>query len=357
MKKPSFFIVGAARSGTTSLWQYLKNHPEVFMPEEELLKEPSFFSEDCGKRFDLSGYLSIFKKTLKNHKQVGEASVAYLTDPESSQRIYDFNPSAKIIIMLRNPAHRAYSLYSWMVQDGYEYASSFEKALQMEKNRVQETKSNWYKPNYYWGYLYFRSGLYHDQVERYLRLFRENVLIIKFEDFVNDIASYYREICSFLQIEPHLASHQIHNPSRAVYSARLLFVLRKLNNYILKENQKGVPISEISKNVKHKYVEIVNHLAEVTRLNTIEKISGKRILIKVIKYLNSLSDEFFYTHIQSKTQRDQLLNLGYKTGNPPKLKKKTQTRLLVRYESDIKKLSTLTGMDFSTWLEKRIKNG
>jgi hypothetical protein len=351
MKKPGFFIVGAARSGTTSLWQYLKTHPEVYMPEDELLKEPSFFSDDCGKKLGLTGYLSIFEQAHKNHKWIGEASVAYLTDPESARRIYDFNPEAKIIIMLRNPAQRAYSLYNWMVQDGYEYASTFEEGLTLEETRVHRKESNWYKPNYYWGYLYFRSGLYHDQAKRYLELFKEDVLIIKFEDFSINTASTYREVCSFLQIDPQHAPYQIHNPSHAVRSARILFILRKLNNYILQENQRGTPVSKISEKLKHKHTEIVNQLARVTRLNMVERISGKRILKKIENYLNAFSDEYPYRDIQSKTRRDQLLNLGLKPGKPPKLKKKTQNHLLNRFEPDIKKLSTLSGMDFSGWLE------
>jgi hypothetical protein len=179
----------------------------------------------------------------------------------------------------------------------------------------------------------------------------ENVLILKFEDFVSDFDSSYRSICSFLQIEPKLASLQTYNPSYAVRSARILFILRKLNNFILHENQRGIPLSKISENLKHKYSETVSQLAKVTRLNMIEKISGTRILKKAVEYLSSLSDEFPYRDIQEKTVRDQLLKLGLKPGRPSKVKRKTKTRLLIKYEPDIKKLSTLTGMNFSGWLE------
>lgn len=321
------------------------------MPEDELLKEPTFFSNDCGRINNLDEYLSIFKQANENHKWIGEASVAYLTDPETARKIYEFNPGAKIIIMLRNPAHRANSLYNWMVQDGYEYASTLEEALALEESRVQETRSNWYKPNYYWGYLYFRSGLYYEQVKRYLELFNEKVLIIKFEAFSRADAEGPRKVCSFLQIQPEDVPFQIHNPSYAVRSARILFVLRKLNNYIINENSRGIPLMEIVSKLENKYTEIVNQLADVTRFNIYEKISGKRILKKIADYLNSLPDPFSYRDIRSKSRRDQLLNYGLKPGRPFKLKKKTETSLIKRYETDIKKLTALTGIDFSDWLE------
>jgi len=67
----------------------------------------------------LDEYLALFKEANANHSLVGEASMAYLTGPSSAQEIHDFNPDAKIIIILRNPVDRAYSLYNWMVQEGY----------------------------------------------------------------------------------------------------------------------------------------------------------------------------------------------------------------------------------------------
>jgi hypothetical protein len=349
MKKPNLFIVGAARSGTTSLWQYLKSNPGVFMPEDELFKEPTFFS-DSGKKRGLDEYLAFFKQAKDTHKWIGEASVAYLTDPESAEKIYAFDPAAKIIIMLRNPADRAYSLYNWMIQDGYEYASSFEEALRLEKSRIEQKESDWYKPNYYWGYLYYRSGIYHEQVKKYLELFKQNVFIIKFEDFAADPEFSYRDVCAFLQIDPAPVSFNVHNPSHVARSARLLFVLRKLNNYIIARSRQGVPAAKIVDGLNMKHREIVDKLTRVTRLSLYEKILGKLILKKIGVHLKSLPDQFLYKDVSKKEDRDRLLRFGLKPGKPAKLKEKTRRFLLAKYEADITRLSALTGMDFSRWL-------
>ena len=353
MNKPNLFIVGAARCGTTSLWQYLKIHPAVYIPEDELLKEPTFFSREGGPKLELSDYLSIFKSAAENHKWIGEASVAYLTDPGTAQRICEFNPDAKIIIMLRNPALRAFSLYNWMTQEGYEYASSFQEALKLEETRVNQKKSDWYKPNYYWGYLYFNSGLYHDQVKRYLDLFKENALLIKFEDFARDPLCSYREVCSFLHIPEAPFPIYVHNPSRSARSARILFILRKLNNYIIRENKGGVPLKKISEDINGVYRETVDKLARVAPLSIHEKFLGRSISKKVADFLKNFPGQYPYKEIVSKLERDQLMHLGLKTGKPPTLNNRVRKHLLKKFAPDIEKLSDLTGRDWSEWLNDR----
>ena len=82
MSKPNFFIVGAAKSGTTSLWAYLKQHPDIYMPEEMDHKEPSYYCNNLGiEEYDV--YLQFFRNAGKA-KAVGEASTPYLTSPESA---------------------------------------------------------------------------------------------------------------------------------------------------------------------------------------------------------------------------------------------------------------------------------
>lgn len=349
IKKPNFFIVGAARAGTTSLWQYLQVHPKVYMPGDELFKEPTFFSND-GKKRELKDYLSLFNPAAAEHKWVGEASVAYMTDPGSARRIYEFNRSARIIIMLRNPADRAYSLYNWMVQDGYEYVSSFEEALAVEETRVQQRDSDWYKPNYYWGYLYFRSGLYYEQVKRYLELFKNQVLLLKFEDFVKEPGVVYGDVCSFLQVEPVKVRFHIHNPSYAVRSAKILFILRKLNNNIIRKNKQGIEIHNIIEGIDDMYGEIIKKLYPAARLSFYERIVLRGILKKIVGYLQGFSEPFPYRDIKSKEERDRLLVFGLKPGKPLALNRGTRRKLLKKYERDIEKLVELTGMDLSEWV-------
>ena len=112
MNKPNLFIVGAAKAGTTTLYSYLEKHTQVYMPKDELYKEPAFFSTK-GEKMGYEKYIDIFKSSTDRHKYIGESSTAYLTDSSSAQNLYDYNQGSKIIIILRNPVNRAYSLYKW----------------------------------------------------------------------------------------------------------------------------------------------------------------------------------------------------------------------------------------------------
>jgi hypothetical protein len=299
MKKPNFFIVGAAKSGTSTLWQHLKQHPAVFMPPNELDKEPAYFSP-LKRRRSFDQYLDLFQKAHDRHRRIGEASTAYLTDPASARLIQQFNPESKIIIILRNPADRAYSAYNWMVMEGYEYAWSFRRALHLERKRAGKTIPNYWEPEYYWNYMYGAAGMYYDQVRRFVELFEDNVLIIRFDDFIANLQSEYNRICSFLGVESDDISPSAQNVSRSVYSPVLQFVLRKLSNRL-------------------------NHYA-----------------IKHAGY-----------KITSKQKRDRLLQIGVREKNPQPLSAEFRGALLQNYTENFQKLSELTGTDYTAWLKGR----
>ena len=110
-KKPGFFIVGAPKCGTTSFYHYLRQHPQIFMPDN---KEPHYFGSDLKKRSDEfikteEEYLSLFKDA-DSSQMAGEASTFYLYSKAAQKEIKGFNPHAKIIIMLRNPIDFLHSL-------------------------------------------------------------------------------------------------------------------------------------------------------------------------------------------------------------------------------------------------------
>ena len=297
MTIPNFFIVGAAKSGTSSLWQYLKKHPEVFMPINDLDKEPAYFSPlKCKRKFPQ--YMALFKNAKSSHKRIGEASTAYLTDPKSPNLIHTFNSKSKILIILRNPADRAYSSYCWMVQEGYEYASTFQLALKLEQKRINKLIPNFWEPEYYCDYLYFRAGLYYEQVKRYIHLFGENTLVIRFEDFVNKFPPEYKKICNFLNICEHKVKPEIFNVSQEVYSPLIQFFLRKVSTRIINYRFKH-----------HNY------------------------------------------RIKSKKDRDRLITIGLRNKKPKPLKPKIKKYLLRKYQENIYKLTELTGIEFDNWLK------
>jgi hypothetical protein len=229
---PNFFIVGAARSGTTSLYAWLKEHPEVFMPQND--KEPSFFSSHYGLS-DWEKYLSLFTPG-KGKKAIGEASTPYLTSPESARWIRNELKDVRIIIVLRNPIERAFSLYKWMVMHGYEWLPAFEVAIEQENERFADPRFRKENPQYFWNYMYFRSGLYYAQVKRYLEVFgHEAVRIFLFDELCSEPHHVYKEVCSFLGVSTEFApslSHenQSHVPryATAQYYFRMMHGCRKL---------------------------------------------------------------------------------------------------------------------------------
>ena len=234
--KPNFFIVGAAKSGTTSLWMYLKQHPDIFMPETVNLKEPGYFCHLYGiKNYDK--YISIFEKA-KGKKAVGEASHAYLSSPESATWIKNFNPQAKIIIILRNSVERAYSLYNWMISEGYEWVSPFEKALEIEEKRLKDDNFKYNNPEYWYNYLYFISGLYSEQIQRYLNVFpNQQIRIYLFEDLINNSIGVTQQIYDFLEVDSTFTpdTTKIYNTKKTPKFIKLQFLCKqKLHKYLRK---------------------------------------------------------------------------------------------------------------------------
>lgn len=166
-KKPNFFILGAAKCGTTSLYNYLKHHPDIYMSP---VKEPCFFCETFQVVKNPVDYARLFEG-VENQSLIGEASHVYLTSPSSAVTLQAFFPGARFIVILRHPADRAYSLYHHMRRYGYETIGSFEKALAAEEKRFH---SKWFQNHcsqYLYNFLYFRSGLFAEQIQRYYKLF------------------------------------------------------------------------------------------------------------------------------------------------------------------------------------------
>ena len=234
-RHPNFFIVGAAKSGTTSLWMYLKEHPDIYMPPTLETKEPAFFCNIYGYR-DFDAYLRLFADA-KEEKAVGEASTSYLTSPESAAWIREVYPEAKIIIILRNPVERAYSLYNWMIREGYEWIAPFEKTLIVEKDRLADQHFKYHNLEYYYNYLYVHSGLYAAQVERYLKAFpKEQLHIILFDELETNPVAITQRIYDFLGVDSSfIPLVKIHNKTQIPFSVPAqYFIKQRLPKYLSK---------------------------------------------------------------------------------------------------------------------------
>ncbi|MFC1859917.1 sulfotransferase domain-containing protein [Thermodesulfobacteriota bacterium] len=201
--KPNFLIVGAAKSGTTSLHDYLRQHPDIFLPE---WKEPSFFIADPAgivhRTGTLFSYLQLFKNS-ENHTAIGEASTGYLYDEGAPKGIKKALGSIKILIVLRDPVEMSYSLYNHQVRKEGETLKTFEEALAVEHDRFKDPAFKQKCYGWHANFYYYHRGLYYEQVKRYLETFdSSNILIIRFKDIVAEPIRVVRKIFGFLGAEP-----------------------------------------------------------------------------------------------------------------------------------------------------------
>jgi hypothetical protein len=231
-RTPNLFIVGAPKSGTTSLYEYLRGHPQVFM---SVVKEPCYYSADLA--FDHSGNFLVYQRDAKLYdelfadagdaKVIGEASTRYLYSHDAPQLIHEASPEAHIVAMLRNPVDMIHSLHAHKLAAGTEDIADFEQALDAEADRAEgrrlPTHSN---PKLS---TYRDRARFGEQLPRWFDEFgRDRVKVIIFEDIVREPETEFRSLLEFLGIDPTYVpeSFSAHNPA---HGARSTLIRRVLN--------------------------------------------------------------------------------------------------------------------------------
>jgi len=205
--KPNFFIVGAPKCGTTALSAYLKEHKNIVISDP---KEPHFFATDMQKMRTTDNkeqYLKYFKDVTDQTFAIGDASVWYLYSKEAIKNIKQFNPDAKIIVMLRNPVEMVPSMHAQHLYRTDEDVKEFAEAWKLNESR--ELGNN--IPKYCrapQNLNYKKIALYAEQIERLYRYFpKEQVKIILFDDFKKDTKKIYEETLEFLNINKDGREH------------------------------------------------------------------------------------------------------------------------------------------------------
>ncbi len=203
MTLPNFLIIGAGKAGTTSVYEYLKQHPEVFV---SAIKEPNFFvyagqnplvvqrspETDFPVR-TLADYRALFRDAA-GARAIGEASPKYLLDPRAAERIRHHLPEVRLIVMLRHPAERAYSSYSMYVRDRLE-RRSFAQAIADEDLGIEDAAPRFGQK------CYVAGGYFARQLRVYLGLFdRAQIAIHLFEDLEADAVGLMRRLFGFLEV-------------------------------------------------------------------------------------------------------------------------------------------------------------
>jgi hypothetical protein len=206
-RMPDFFIVGNPKCGTTALYEMLRTHPQIYMPE---LKEPWYLAEDMIPRFQpprsasppqtLEDYLSLFDDAAAEQR-VGEASSSYLLSGTAASRIAELQPDARIVAILREPASFLRSLHMQLLRTHVEAKKDFAEALSLEPARREGRKvpRGSHRPQLL---MYSDHVRYVEHLQRYHAVFpQEQVLVLIYDDFRSDNAATVRRVRRFLGVE------------------------------------------------------------------------------------------------------------------------------------------------------------
>tara|TARA_B100001093_G_C26845339_1_gene1022509 strand:- start:367 stop:1194 length:828 start_codon:yes stop_codon:yes gene_type:complete len=249
--KLDFLIIGSQKAGTTSIFEVLKNHAEIFMPPE---KELNYFFDEKSYKKGEDFYHSYFSDAQYG-KVLGEASPGYIVHPKAARRIHAYNPNIKLILTVRNPIDRAYSQY-WHKRRNLNIFNEFEYYLKYLNFESYKKGSNGL----------FSRGFYIDYIEEYLKYFsREQLLILDFDELKSNPQGFFNKITSFIgtkDVDYLDASNQNRNKASFYdnYLYRFLFnnpiyiryLPRFLKGFLFRGNKVAYDYEEINGSVKSK---------------------------------------------------------------------------------------------------------
>ncbi len=252
MRLPNFLLIGAAKSGTTSIHNYLSQHPDIFMSSN---KEPRFFAAElfndpAAGPGDANGrasacltpdsYQSLFLD-VADEKAVGESSAVYIYSRTAPLKIAQFDPAMKIIAILRNPVDRAYSQFSKRVTLGIEPLSNFIEAIEAESWRIEK---GWHP---IWHYV--QRGFYCKQLKRYYAQFdAKQIRVFLYEDLQNDPKRLMKEIYGFLGVDDTIETNVDRKHNANSTTPRAAFINRFMHqpSRLTKAIQRIIPKSHLA---------------------------------------------------------------------------------------------------------------
>ena len=288
-RMPNLFIIGAAKAGTTALYNYLTQHPQVFLPQ---VKEPMFFSREEYYARGVDWYQDWYFEGAEDYPVRAEATPHYLYWSEKAapriKEAYGERP-VKFIVSFRDPVSRAYSFYWNMVREGEEDLD-FREALRVEECRLEQNRFELYQLGEM-VYGYSAGSRYASLLQPYLELFsRENFFFVLQDDLKSRVNETCEEISDFLGIESSVQINPSNsNPaamprSRLIHKAlrqRSLFkdfvkpfipirVRRSLKKKMMQINLKETPYVPLDPQLAHEL-----RLSYRTEIEELEKITGK----------------------------------------------------------------------------------
>ncbi len=299
MTKPDFIIIGAAKSGTTTLYQYLCRHPQIYMSTP---KEPDFFSLDSNYTKGIEWYESLFDEA-KPHQICGEASTTYSRwhqHPLAVERIANHLPHVKLIYIMRHPVDRAYSFYVHRLggsQLNPELASARNELITAETfEEAIIQQSEFIDSSYYW-----------EQIEKYLPFFPpESFLFLLMEDLINEPTNVLIKICQFLGVDDNVDLM----PKGAIIANQAGDKSKKFHQRQLRQSIKSIPL---------------------------------------VKYATKLFPKHFKKSIYEILGQLRNNNEKTKLYVPPKMLPETRQSLIDKFREPNQKLAQFLNRDLSHW--------
>ena len=281
MSLPNYMFIGAAKSATTTFFDILKKHEDIFVPK---FKEPHFFNIDENYLKGLDWYKKTYFKDINNESIIIDFTPTYLYYKLCAERIFDsLGPNVKFVIILRNPVDRAYSHYNHSKRDGHE-VSSFEDAIKLENERIEKFRDK----NDFLSELrcsYISQGLYFEMISAYLKYFDlNNFFIINFEsEVVQNLDQTLLNLSKFLKIDLSNLDYEIHSNKSGKPKYKLLQniitknnLFRKILKMIVPQKNRQIIRNKIKNFNKEDFVYL--QLSEGKRRQLFEKYFRKDIM-------------------------------------------------------------------------------
>ena len=281
MSLPNYLFIGAAKSATTTFFDILKKHEDIFVPK---FKEPHFFNIDENYLKGLDWYKKTYFKDINNESIIIDFTPTYLYYKLCAERIFDsLGPNVKFVIILRNPVDRAYSHYNHSKRDGHE-VSSFEDAIKLENERIEKFRDK----NDFLSELrcsYISQGLYFEMISAYLKYFDlNNFFIINFEsEVVQNLDQTLLKLSKFLKLDLSNLDYEIHSNKSGKPKYKLLQniitnnnLFRKILKILVPQKQRQIIRNKIKNFNKEDFVYL--QLSEEKRRQLFEKYFRKDIM-------------------------------------------------------------------------------
>jgi len=219
-EKVNLLLLGTQKAGTTSLYKYLKQHPDICFSD---LKEITYFVDDIFYKKGIKYFHAFFKK-YNNQKIIASSYVHMLSSENAPKRVLNYNKNMKFIILLREPIARAFSAFNYARQNGWEkYNMDFLRTLELESERMHQKKID---------LLYFYNGLYAKHISNWMNFFpKENFFIVTTKEFQNDPKNVMKKINFFLAIPNY--KFVTKKKSNVTQKPRLIFI----NKFLLTRNK------------------------------------------------------------------------------------------------------------------------